>query len=146
MKRLDYYTVQDHSISVWSSTYKHMILSNLFDASSNQPTPTGHHALHCIKLYLFFPSTSVSPYSAASLVCHLFSAKKYFLSYLDSPSSQSFNTSKKHLNFNHDNLSVFLYYPSQISLPIGNPKTLSRYASFRPHGDDNAGPGLTRCP
>ena len=84
MKRLDYYTVQDHSISVWSSTYKHMILSNLFDSSSNQPTPTGHHALHCIKLYLFFPSTSVSPYSAASLVCHLFSAKKYFLSCLDS--------------------------------------------------------------
>ena len=86
MKKLDYYTVQDHSISVWSSTYKHMSLSNLFDASSNQPTPTGHHAPRYIKLRLVFQAP-LSPYSSASLLSVACSAHRNTFSV---PSTLSF--------------------------------------------------------
>ena len=134
MKKLDYYTVQDHSISVWSSTYKHMSLSNLFDASSNQPTPTGHHAPRYIKLRLVFQAPL--PPTLALLSCLSPVQRTETLSQFPplSPSSQSFNTCEKRLNFNHGKLSVLLYYSSQISLPIGNPRTVSGHAALRPHG------------
>ena len=77
-------------------------------------------------LSAFVSSASLSlPHSTPSLVCRLFSADTFSQLPLLSPPSQSFNTCKNYLNFNRDNLSIFLYYSSQIYLPIGNANILS---------------------
>ena len=62
-----------------------------------------------------------------SLVCCLYCGMKHSLkSFSSFLPFNPLTPIKNSLNSNHDNLSSFTYYSSQISLPTGNTKSLSK--------------------